>query len=178
GLHYNFHRYYDPDSARYLSPDPLGLTPAPNPTTYVHNPHTWTDPLGLGPCPPSGDAPGTGPGPWDMRGRDPMNVVPDHASVRELTPDPNGGAQYGLEYKWVDSEGRTVRLRIHGPDGNAPVGSHAAMGETYRIQFGGKYQDDLGNLHPRNVHNPASPNYNPGAANASHIPWPQAFPGL
>ncbi len=24
---------------------------APNPTTYVHNPHTWTDPLGLGPCP-------------------------------------------------------------------------------------------------------------------------------
>ncbi|WP_148082105.1 hypothetical protein, partial [Streptomyces botrytidirepellens] len=37
--------------ARYLSPDPLGLTPAPNPTTYVHNPHTWTDSLGLGPCP-------------------------------------------------------------------------------------------------------------------------------
>ncbi|MEU0838659.1 putative T7SS-secreted protein [Streptomyces sp. NPDC005962] len=51
GLHYNFHRYYDPDSARYLSPDPLGLTPAPNPTTYVHNPHTWGDPLGLGPYP-------------------------------------------------------------------------------------------------------------------------------
>ncbi|GGT87922.1 hypothetical protein GCM10010244_11060 [Streptomyces coeruleorubidus] len=41
--------YYDPESARYLSPDPLGLLPAPNPNTYVHNPHTWTDPLGLAP---------------------------------------------------------------------------------------------------------------------------------
>ncbi|MGW7657913.1 RHS repeat-associated core domain-containing protein, partial [Streptomyces tendae] len=49
GLHYNHHRYYDPHTARYLTPDPLGLTPAPNPATYVHNPHTWTDPLGLAP---------------------------------------------------------------------------------------------------------------------------------
>ena len=52
-LHYNFHRHYDPVTARYTSPDPLGLTPAPNPATYVHNPHTWTDSLGLAPdgCP-------------------------------------------------------------------------------------------------------------------------------
>ncbi|MEY9813791.1 polymorphic toxin type 28 domain-containing protein [Streptomyces albogriseolus] len=48
-LHYNFCRYYDPESARYLSPDPLGLLPAPNPSTYVHNPLTWTDPFGLAP---------------------------------------------------------------------------------------------------------------------------------
>ncbi|MEU7026456.1 putative T7SS-secreted protein [Streptomyces sp. NPDC046275] len=53
GLHYNYFRYYDPESARYLSQDPLGLAPAPNPATYVHNPHTWADPLGLAPdgCP-------------------------------------------------------------------------------------------------------------------------------
>jgi RHS repeat-associated protein len=49
GLHYNYFRHYDPETARYLTPDPLGLTPAPNPTTYVHNPHTWIDPLGLAP---------------------------------------------------------------------------------------------------------------------------------
>ncbi|MGW1076205.1 putative T7SS-secreted protein [Streptomyces sp. NPDC002537] len=53
GLHYNFHRHYDPATARYLSPDPLGLAPAPNPVAYVHNPVSWVDPLGLAPggCP-------------------------------------------------------------------------------------------------------------------------------
>ncbi|MDL5204296.1 putative T7SS-secreted protein [Streptomyces sp. ALI-76-A] len=49
GLHYNLFRHYDPATARYLTPDPLGLAPAPNPAAYVHNPHTWTDPLGLSP---------------------------------------------------------------------------------------------------------------------------------
>ncbi|MDT0387484.1 DUF6531 domain-containing protein [Streptomyces dubilierae] len=49
GFHYNYLRYYDPETARYASPDPLGIEPAPNPTAYVHNPHTWADPLGLAP---------------------------------------------------------------------------------------------------------------------------------
>ncbi|MQY15647.1 hypothetical protein SRB5_58350 [Streptomyces sp. RB5] len=49
GLHYNHHRYYDPTTARYTTPDPLGLAPAPNPTTYVHSPHTRTDSQGLAP---------------------------------------------------------------------------------------------------------------------------------
>ncbi|MFD7633184.1 DUF6531 domain-containing protein [Streptomyces sp. NPDC059873] len=49
GLHYNYFRLYDPDTARYTSLDPLGLSPAPNPSTYVLNPWTWTDPLGLAP---------------------------------------------------------------------------------------------------------------------------------
>lgn len=46
-LHYNFFRHYDPETARYVSPDPLGLGPAPNPVAYVHNPLQWADPLGL-----------------------------------------------------------------------------------------------------------------------------------
>ncbi|WP_078587929.1 DUF6531 domain-containing protein [Streptomyces mobaraensis] len=49
-LHHNYFRYYDPETARYLSLDPLGLAPAPNPATYVDNPHTLSDPLGLAPC--------------------------------------------------------------------------------------------------------------------------------
>ncbi|MER6243353.1 putative T7SS-secreted protein [Streptomyces griseorubiginosus] len=50
GLHYNYFRHYDPETARYTAPDPLGLTPAPNPAVYVDNPLAWADPLGLTPC--------------------------------------------------------------------------------------------------------------------------------
>jgi RHS repeat-associated protein len=49
GLHYNLHRYYDPVTGSYLSPDPLGLAPAPNPHAYVANPQLQIDPLGLDP---------------------------------------------------------------------------------------------------------------------------------
>jgi RHS repeat-associated protein len=47
GLHYNLNRYYNPDTGRYITTDPLGLTPSPNPHTYVPNPTTTIDPLGL-----------------------------------------------------------------------------------------------------------------------------------
>ncbi|MFE1810931.1 putative T7SS-secreted protein [Streptomyces sp. NPDC059533] len=49
GLHYNYFRHYDPETGRYTSPDPLGLAPAPNPLSYVDNPHGGCDPLGLMP---------------------------------------------------------------------------------------------------------------------------------
>jgi hypothetical protein len=119
-----------------------------------------------------------GEGGYDLRDKDPMSIVPDNASIRELTPHPNGGSQYGLEYKWTNEAGQTVRMRIHGPDGTAPAGSNSAMGETYRVQIGARYQDEAGNLYHKNVHKEASPYYDPSAANKTHIPWPSQFPGL
>ncbi|APE25215.1 MULTISPECIES: DUF6531 domain-containing protein [Streptomyces] len=50
GLHHNYFRHYDPETARYLTLDPLGLDPGPNPFAYVDNPLTLQDPLGLKPC--------------------------------------------------------------------------------------------------------------------------------
>ncbi|OZM73732.1 type IV secretion protein Rhs [Amycolatopsis antarctica] len=50
GLHYNHFRYYDPETGRYTSHDPLGLAPSPNPQAYVPNPLMEIDPAGLAPC--------------------------------------------------------------------------------------------------------------------------------
>ncbi|MEV6147501.1 polymorphic toxin type 30 domain-containing protein [Streptomyces sp. NPDC051992] len=172
GLHYNYFRHYDPATARYLTSDPLGLEPSPNPVAYVLNPHAWVDPLGLSPCPPR-----IKDGGWDLRNHNPLDIVPGDAEKRVLTPDANGGAQKGVEYKWKDPEtGNTVRLRVHDKDGTAPAGSNAANGDVYRISIGGKYQDEAGSLYHRQVHNPNSPHHNPDAANGTHIPWPSQYP--
>ena len=47
GLFYNRYRYYDPDSARYLTQDPIGLAGGTNPFSYAPSSTGWTDPLGL-----------------------------------------------------------------------------------------------------------------------------------
>jgi len=47
-LHYNYYRYYEPITGRYISSDPLGLDAGPNTFAYVKNdPVHYTDPLGL-----------------------------------------------------------------------------------------------------------------------------------
>ena len=47
GWHYNYFRYYDPETARYTTPDPLGQSAGPNHYAYVENPYHSVDPLGL-----------------------------------------------------------------------------------------------------------------------------------
>ncbi|UVM37105.1 DUF6531 domain-containing protein [Pseudomonas sp. B21-017] len=51
GLHYNRHRYYNPDIGRYLTPDPSKLAGGLNGYQYTRNPAGWVDPLGLSECP-------------------------------------------------------------------------------------------------------------------------------
>lgn len=67
GLFYNRYRYYDPDSGRYISPDPNGLMPDANLFRYTTNPlhsfdldglheadYQWTPPPGSTAAPKSG----------------------------------------------------------------------------------------------------------------------------
>jgi RHS repeat-associated protein len=51
GLHYNRHRYYNPGTGRFLTPDPIKLAGGLNSYQYVPNPTGWVDPLGLNGCP-------------------------------------------------------------------------------------------------------------------------------
>ncbi|EPY8187842.1 RHS repeat-associated core domain-containing protein, partial [Escherichia coli] len=47
GLHYNLHRYYDPDVGRFMVTDPISLAGGINLYQYAPNPLSWIDPLGL-----------------------------------------------------------------------------------------------------------------------------------
>lgn len=98
GLHYNRHRYYDPDSAQYLSPDPLGLGGGLRPQGYVDNPNTHVDPLGLTACPPP------------TQGLDPndpyvlFNTMHGTAQPKPRGVGPNGNrlqSHHGLQQEWA-----------------------------------------------------------------------------
>ncbi|HFD31671.1 MAG TPA: hypothetical protein ENJ28_02995 [Gammaproteobacteria bacterium] len=48
GLYYNYFRYYDPSTGRYITSDPIGQLGGINTYSYVRsNPLRWIDPLGL-----------------------------------------------------------------------------------------------------------------------------------
>ena len=95
GLHYNQHRYYDPVTGSYLTPDPLGLTAAPNPHAYVPNPQVVSDPLGLAPY--VADQPALPPG-------SPAQVIPN-----ELEPHEVAQAQSIVDFQGGTFVGNTVK---------------------------------------------------------------------
>jgi RHS repeat-associated protein len=51
GLHYNYFRYYDPSTGRYITSDPIGMEGGLNTFLYaVGNPLSNDDPFGLKAC--------------------------------------------------------------------------------------------------------------------------------
>ena len=50
GLYYNRHRYYDPDTARFIKQGSVGLEGGWNLYQFAPNPVSWVDPLGLTRC--------------------------------------------------------------------------------------------------------------------------------
>ncbi len=132
-LHYNRHRYYNPDIGRYLTPDPVKVAGGINAYQYVPNPTGWVDPLGLNAnCPGSRNKESTcalpaEPGAPDVSRRGafreakrdagiPMNQQPD------VMTNPKSGrtTQYKTEKMTdlnenniLDENGRTINTRVY-----------------------------------------------------------------
>ncbi|SCK47021.1 RHS repeat-associated core domain-containing protein, partial [Streptomyces sp. WMMB 714] len=117
GLHYNNQRYYDPETGRYLTPDPLGLKPADHHHGYVTNPLAWIDPLGLESCDPGidddtydeiynkyGNRVADGVDHDFERANDGTRTAPDH-SLSGIGSDPHALAKYLHSY-----EGKTTHI--------------------------------------------------------------------
>ena len=101
GLHYNFHRYYDPETGRYLTHDPLGLSPAPDSLAYVANPTRQVDPLGLTgvtPCQASGSGGGKRP-PQSNPGLPPGSSGPQPPKRAKTSYDDGTHGAKGREQK-------------------------------------------------------------------------------
>ncbi|MFD3427276.1 putative T7SS-secreted protein [Nocardia fluminea] len=120
GLHYNLQRYYDPGTGRFLTVDPLGLAPSPNPHAYPENPTRWIDPLGLAPdvtdCPMAGEPPAPG-------------IV-----FRALSPGEDPAL--GLFARDVDAEGVSPLSHVAGKQ-NSPWISTSYLPETAFSKYNG-----------------------------------------
>ena len=146
GLDYNCHRYYDPATGRYLTPDPLGLAPAPNQHTYVTNPQLWLDPLGL-----------TGmPGPSPYVGNDPpqaFDTVPYRPTI--------GGLEnhHGIMDAWLKNNVPGYKTRAGDSTTMALTPSdHAATKSVFRDWLETNYGKPVGvkvdwkSMDPREIH--------------------------
>nr|WP_329959636.1 RHS repeat-associated core domain-containing protein [Pseudomonas sp. AF03-9] len=130
GLHYNRYRYYNPDTERYLTPDPVKLAGGINGYRYVPNPTGWVDPLGLscitGRCPEKNDQRAT-------QKQDPITpgaIDPIRSSTYEQAS--NNALEWLLEN---DFRAEKPTLGKFGPRKGEPVGMQTADGKTgYRIE--------------------------------------------
>lgn len=96
-----------------------------------------------------------------------IKLIPGSAARRILIPNSNISA--GFEYTWMTSTHKW-RVRFHGPDSSAPVGSNALSGWIVRIQRGSHYIDSNGVFHPPGIFNLNSPHYSENLCNDTHIP--------
>ncbi|MLA12575.1 hypothetical protein D4F64_24205, partial [Salmonella enterica subsp. enterica] len=189
GLCYNRFRYYEPESGMYLVSDPLGLAGGVNTYSYVHNPLSWCDPLGLAACPELYD--------WYKYNRSQgMTAAQAHQAIKNASPQDVfnyalhrqglSGHNYPVNFKEKFTAGNyKYEVRAHDVNLNAPPGSNSANGPIYRVGrsqngvnpatnqgYGWEYGSPDGSWYHTSVLKPNGPNYNPGAANDTHIPLP------
>ncbi|NCE93694.1 RHS repeat-associated core domain-containing protein [Pseudomonas sp. L13] len=147
GLHYNRHRYYNPDIGRYLTPDPVKLAGGINGYRYVPNPTGWVDPLGLNRCPGT-----VGCEPF-LGAEDPSTPASSKKSEPNL-PTPHNDEEYLFRgdktppnevfKNGFKSKGDSEDLYLHAIDSNDPPSNFIstspsrAVGITFATSYGDK----------------------------------------
>ena len=189
GLCYNRFRYYEPETGMYLVSDPLGLLGGEQTYRYVPNPLGYVDPLGLAICPVMYD--------WYKYNRSQgMTAAQAHQAIKNTSPQDVlnyalhrqglSGHNYPIKFKEKFTVGNyKYEVRAHDVNPTAPAGSNSANGPIYRIGrsqsgtnpatnqgYGWEYGSPDGSWHHTSDLKTKSPNYNPGAANDTHIPLP------
>jgi RHS repeat-associated protein len=151
GLHYNRHRYYNPDVGRYLTPDPSGLAGGLNGYQYTRNPTGWVDPLGLNECPGGDGCRRTSFGDEDPVGK----VKVDEGET--ITPSPSAKPKNRYLYRGDSREsweifeagfeplGDSMDLYLHALDNRSPpsffVSASTSEKEAIKFATGYGYED-------------------------------------
>ncbi|NWA84474.1 RHS repeat-associated core domain-containing protein [Pseudomonas sp. D2002] len=152
GLHYNRHRYYNPDIGRYLTPDPVKLAGGINAYQYVPNPTGWVDPLGLNTCP---GADGCKP---DAKKESPSRKTKvDEKSPSTPTPQRKRRYLYrgdsrepdGIFEKGFESRGSSTDLYLHSVNNASPPSNFVptSTSSTQALVFASNYGFEEGFLY-------------------------------
>ncbi|WP_249126980.1 RHS repeat-associated core domain-containing protein, partial [Aeromonas popoffii] len=137
GLHYNRHRYYQPETGRFITPDPIGLAGGLNNYQYAPNPTGWVDPLGLsnkpGDCPPPKTAEAGPAQPKRQGGPEEPPRNSSHIHHKSFEAAMNDALSW-LEARGFKAEqvntGKFNEIR------NKPVGMTTANGKTgFRVEY-------------------------------------------
>ena len=127
GLHYNRHRYYNPSSGRFLTPDPIKLAGGLNSYQYVPNPTGWIDPLGLA-CKQA-----NGPTPKKPPQKDTPPEIGETLEFEHFEQARNAALEW-LESNGFKAEKPTIGK--FGTNAGKNVGMQTADGKTgYRIEY-------------------------------------------
>ncbi|MGA2137037.1 MAG: RHS repeat-associated core domain-containing protein [Bryobacteraceae bacterium] len=125
GLNYNFQRYYDPGTGRYLGTDPIGLAGGTQTYTYVQNPLRWVDPLGLTGCDSSPRLLGKGSTADLAKGTTLPRNLREQLAVEQATSDPDAGTVLPLKMndpRWPGSDGWVKMQQVVQPVGGETPG--------------------------------------------------------
>ena len=145
GLHYNRHRYYDPRSGSYITPDPIGFSGSLNLFQYVPHPLSWIDPYGLQAQRPYNqdevsdilDASDGRPSPTSGQAGHPRS---DHVGLSntELQARADGTGRPATTFESGAAQNRATTNALNSPQGQTALGQIDAGSprERIRVQVG------------------------------------------